>query len=375
MTGEQASAATIELGAIRHNLAVAARRAPGRAVIAVVKADAYGHGAVPVARTLVAAGCGRLAVHSVAEASALRDAGLEVPILVMGGVCGPAEAELAAAAGLVPAIHHAGHAELLARVARGRERALPVQVEVDTGMRRMGVPPSEAPALLESVAREPGLVLEGVYTHFARADELETESSLAQVAIFRRVLETARARGVDPGLVHAANSAGLLAGKELAEALPEAGAVRPGIMLYGVRPAPHLDVDLRPAMTLRTRVVHVRRLRPGDAVGYSAQYRARRATRVATLPLGYADGVPVSASNRGRVLIRGRRMPIAGRVSMDYVGVDCGDEPVSVGDEAVLFGAGDGRQLLVEEAAEAAGTIPYELLVRVGARVPRVFVE
>ena len=143
-------------------------------------------------------------------------------------------------------------------------------------------------------------------------------------------------------------------------------------MLYGVLPAPHLEARLRPAMTLRTRVAHVRQLREGDAVGYSALFRAQQPTRVATLPLGYADGVPIAASNRGSVMIDGRRHPIVGRVSMDFVTVDVGDAPVEVGDEAILFGTGAAGRLPVEEAAEAARTISYELLVRVGSRVPRV---
>jgi alanine racemase len=372
LKGERATAATIHLSAIRHNFGQALQRAAGRSLIGVVKADAYGHGAAPVAGALVRAGCGRLAVLCVAEAAVLRDAGLGVPILVLAGVHGAEDAETAVALGLTPVVHHSGHVELLAAAARARQRTLAVHVEVDTGMRRMGVPPADAPALLESIAAAPFLGLEGVFTHFARAEERDLEPSLEQLVVFRRVLEAVRERGIDPGIVHAANSAGLLAPPELAAALPEAGAARPGIMLYGVRPGAVGDAPLRAAMTLRARVVHVRRLRPGDGVGYGALYRARRATRVATLALGYADGVPVSASNRGRVVIRGRRMPFAGRVSMDYVSIDCGDEPVAVGDEAVLFGEAQGAAWSVEEAAAAADTIPYELLVRVGARVPRI---
>jgi len=242
-------------------------------------------------------------------------------------------------------------------------------------MRRMGAAMEEAVELLESVAREPALRLEGVYTHLARADEPDLGPTLEQAARLRALLAEARARGVRPGLVHCANSAGLLVGAALAAALPEAGAVRPGLALYGVRPAPHLAAALRPAMTLRTRVAHLRVARPGDAVGYHALYRAPRCTRIATLPLGYADGVPVAASNRGAVLIRGRRCPFAGRVSMDFVGVDVGEAPVELGDEAILFGAAEQGSLPVEEAAEAAGTIAYEMLVRVGARVRRVHAE
>ncbi len=343
----------------------------------MIKADAYGHGAVPVARALVEAGCRRLAVVTVAEAVELRDAGLGIPILVLGGVHDGAEADEAIARQLTPVVHHAGHAQLLGTRAGERGRPLPVQVEVDTGMRRMGVAPEAAPELLAALAADPRLVLEGVYSHFACADEPDLAPSLAQIDAFRSVLAAARERGVDPGTLHMANSAGLLAGKELAEALPEAGAVRPGLMLYGVSPAPHLAAELAPAMTLRSRVVQVRRVRAGEAVGYGATHRAERDTCIATLPIGYADGVPVSSSNRGRVLLRGRSAPLVGRVSMDFVTVDAGKAGAEVGDEAVLFGetiGGTDRavRLRVEEAAAAAETLAYALLVRVGARVPRV---
>jgi len=364
--------ATIRLAAIRANFATAAAFARGREVIAVIKADAYGHGAWPVARTLVEAGCRRLAVVTVAEAAALRDAGVRVPILVLGGVHDAAEAGEAIARDLVPVIHHAGHAQLLAACAGERGRPVSAHVEVDTGMRRMGVPPEEAPALLETVAADPQLVLEGVYSHFARADEPDLAPSLEQIAVFRRVLAAARERGVDPGEVHMANSAGLLAGEDLTDALPEAAAARPGLMLYGVSPAPHFAAELAPAMVLSSRIAQVRRVRPGEAVGYGATHRAARQTTVATLPIGYADGVPVSSSNRGRVLLAGRFAPMVGRVSMDFVTIDAGDARVAVGDEAILFGEGQGARLPVEEAAAAAETISYELLIRVGARVPRV---
>jgi alanine racemase len=369
---DRPTTATIRLDAIRANFDVAKRRAAGRAVIAVVKADAYGHGAVPAARALLQAGCARFAVATLDEAVALRQAGVDLPILLMGGVHGAAGAEAVVAHRLTPVVHHRGHVGLLAQAARGEP--LPVQVEVDTGMRRMGVAPEQAVAVLEAVRDEASLVLEGVYTHFARADEPELAPTLEQIAGFGRVLRAARARGVEPGEVHVAQSAGLLAGKVLADALPEVAAVRPGLMLYGVRPAPHIEGELQPAMTLATRVVQLRELRRGDAVGYAALFRARRATRVATLPLGYADGMPVAASNRAQVLIiRGRRLPVVGRVSMDFVGVDVGDTPVGIGDEAIIFGEGQGDRISVEEAAEAAGTISYELLARVGSRVPRLY--
>jgi alanine racemase len=266
-------------------------------------------------------------------------------------------------------VHAPADLERLVAAARRAESPVPAQVEVDTGMQRLGVPADEARDLCERVAAQPELRLEGVYSHFARADESDLEPSLEQLRRFRAVLEDLRKAGVSPGLVHVANSAGLLA-EALQAALPEANAVRPGLMLYGVRPAPHLPGALRPVMTLRCRVTALRSARAGSGVGYGALYRAERDTRIATLPLGYADGVPIATSNRGEVAIRGRRHPIVGRVSMDAIGVDVGGAPVEVGDEAVLFGAGASAPS-VEEAAGAADTIPYELLVRVGGRVRR----
>jgi alanine racemase len=367
---ERPTRAIVHLAAIRANFARTRRLAGEREVIAVVKADAYGHGAVAVARALAQAGCRRLAVASFEEAVQLRDAGLRLPILLLGGV--QERARDALALGLTPVLHHRGQLEALAKAARERAVRWPVQVEIDTGMRRMGVPPESAVDFLAALAGEPALALEGVYTHFARADEADLAPSLEQLAQFRSVLERVRARGIEPGLVHAAQSAGLLSGAALDAALPGAGAVRPGLMLYGVRPAAHLDAGLEPAMTLVTRVVAVRSLKSGDAVGYAALWRAKQPTRVATLAIGYADGLPISASNRGRVWLRGRFLPLVGRVSMDFVCVDAGDAPVDVGDEAIVFGTAPGVALPVEEVAEAAQTLPYELLVRLGARVPRI---
>jgi alanine racemase len=375
--GTRPTTASIDLGALAGNLAEAERLAAGRKVIAVVKADAYGHGAVPVARRLAAAGCARLAVVTLAEASELRTAQIDLPILVMGGVHDAAEAADAASLDVTAAVQRAGDVVLLARAAAERGTVLRVQVEVDTGMRRMGVPPEEAPRLLEGVAREPGLVLEGVYTHLACADEPDLASTRAQLALFAEVLRAMRSRGIAPGVVHVANSAALLAGPELAGALPaEVNAVRPGLMLYGVLPAPHLAgrARLAPVMSLRSRVCHVRHVREGEPVGYGATFRAPRRGRIATLPVGYADGVPWSLGGRGFVLLRGRPTPIAGRVSMDFVTLDVGEAPVEIGDEALLFGCARGApeaRLPVEEVAAAAGTIAYELLVRVGRRVPR----
>jgi alanine racemase len=247
-----------------------------------------------------------------------------------------------------------------------------VQLEVDTGMSRMGVAAEAAADALARIAGERGLRLDGVYTHLARADEEDLAATRAQLERFARVLAEARARGVAPGLVHVANSAGLLAGPALGDALPaELNAVRPGLVLYGARPAPHLAADLRPVMTLRARVVNLRRVAAGDAVGYGGTWRAPRPTRIATVGLGYADGIPWSLAGRGEMALRGRRVPVVGRVSMDLATLDVGDGPAELGDAVVAFGAGGPS---VEEVAAWAGTIPWEILVRVGRRAARVSV-
>ncbi|MCH7645029.1 MAG: alanine racemase [Myxococcales bacterium] len=366
--------ATIDLRAIRTNFAEARRLAEGRELMAVVKADAYGHGATQVSRALVEAGCRWFAVASVAEGAELRDAGIREPILILGGVFDAGESEAVAGLGLTPAVFHPGQVALLAAAARGLAQPLDVHVAVDTGMRRIGVPREDAVALLEAIDREPMLHLGGVYSHLARAEEPDLTPSLEQLRALGELLAQLRERGLDPGLIHMVHSAGLLAGKALIEVLPEQTAARPGVMLYGVRPAPHFEVELRPAMTLATKVVQLHSVKAGDAAGYGADFRAQRDTRLATLPIGYDDGVPSSASGRGCVLLGGRRMPIAGRVTMDFITVDVGDAPISIGADAILFGGAQGDEVLsVEEAAAAAQTFAYELLVRVGKRVQRQF--
>jgi alanine racemase len=372
------SEATIDHAALRQNVALAETLAQGRELIAVVKADAYGHGAVSVAKTLVEAGCRQLAVVSVEEAVILRDAGLAAPsILVLSGVRSSVEAEEVARRRLTPVLHDDETRALVAEASRSLDAPIAVQVEVDTGMSRMGVPSGRAVDFLAQVAVSPELDLEGVFTHFSRADEIDLEPCFEQLSVFRTILESAHERGARPSSIHVANSAGLLAGKPILDALPEATAVRPGLMLYGVRPAPQFDFPLQAVMCLQTRVVRLQDAVPGQPVGYGASYRANAKTQIATLPLGYADGVPCASSGRGQVWIDGERYPIVGRVSMDYIGVDVGPSGrarrVGLGQRAVIFGNA-GREacgIAVEEAASWAGTIPYEPLTRVGQRVPR----
>lgn len=367
--------AHIDLEALRENVAVVRRVASGLSCIAVVKADAYGHGAVPIARALVETGVEQLAVVTVAEGVELRDAGIDQPILLLGGFHSLPEAQAASERDLTPTLHHAEGLGRIREVARARARPWRVQLKVDTGMRRMGLDPADVEETLGELSGASEVELEGIYTHLACADDPDPTFSRSQLAQFREVLARAADRGLTPPQVHFENSAALLDPAALREALPEATAVRPGLMLYGARPSGHLDVDLSPVMSLRAPIVNLREIASGDTVGYGATYRAPHPTRVATLPLGYADGVPCALANRGVVWIRGARHRIVGRVSMDYVTVDIGDSNVVIGDTAVFFGRAEdgGREpvIPVEEVAECAGTIPYEILVRVGQRIQR----
>jgi alanine racemase len=372
--------ASIDLDALGHNARRAIECAAGRAVIGVVKADGYGHGAAEVARGLLAEGVDRLAVVSVAEGATLRRAGIVAPVLLLGGLQDAAAAERAAKWALTPVVHDEAGLEL-ARSLGSVDAPFAVEVEIDTRMHRMGVPREAAPRLLEAVAAAPELTLAGVFTHLANADEADAGPSREQVAALSACLREADLGDTSAPELHVANSAGLLRREEIEGAVPalETHAVRPGLMLYGVSPFADRSAQalgLEPVMTLAARVVAVRVVHTGGTVGYGGEWRAERDTRVATLPLGYADGIPRSAAGRGAVHLAGAMRPIVGRVSMDYVVVEVGETPVSVGDVATVFGrTPEGHRVPVERLASAAGTIGYEILVGVGARVPRRIVR
>ena len=372
---ERRAHAVIDLAALRQNFRTTQHRSEGREVIAVIKADAYGHGAVHVAKALCEAGCHRLAVVTVDEAAELREAGIGGEILVLGGLSASREARVVAEYKLCPVVHHLGELPLILEAASEAHAPLGVEIEVDTGMQRMGVAQAEALSLSESVEADPSLRLSGVFTHFSNADDVSPDVSLRQIEVFRKLIHELRAAGIAPDSIHAANSSALHVGAPLLHALPEATAVRPGLMLYGATVAPHEDPEgiFRPVMSVRTRVAAIRTVRAGEGVGYGGSWLAPSDTRVATLPIGYADGVPRILSNRGHIWLGGRRRPMVGRVSMDYLSVEIGDSAVEVGDSATYFGVsseGDGG-IPVEDQSAAADTIAYELLVGVGNRLPR----
>ena len=356
--------AEIDLDAIRDNVRAlgALLRRPAR-LLAVVKGDGYGHGAVEAARAALEAGAQVLGIATVDEGVQLRRAGLRAPSLVLG-YTPPDDALRAVEHDLALTVFQSEVARALSQAAAHSGRRARAHLKVDTGMGRLGVAPQEAVALAREISALAGVTLDGCFTHFATADEQDLAPAQAQLETFRTVLRDLDRAGIAPGMRHAANSAATLA-------LPDShlDLVRVGIAMYGIAPAPHLAgrIRLRPAMRLCARVAHVKRIAPGTSIGYGRVYRAARETTIATVPLGYADGYPRVAT--GHVMLRGQRAPIAGRVSMDQLMVDAGDVPVRVGDDVELWGPAVG----VEEVAEAARTISYEVLVRLGRRVPRVF--
>jgi len=344
----------IDLGAVRHNLSLLAARAAGSEVMAVVKADAYGHGAVPVARAAAEAGAAWLGTCSLQEALALRAAGLSTRLFSWLDM---PETDFAPG---VEADIDLGVSSLgeLTRVAAAAERTgkrARVHLKIDTGLSRNGCLPADWPALVEAAAKARGVEVVAVWSHLACADDLGHPSIDAQAKLFAEAYDAARAAGLDP-IRHLANSAAVLTRPDLHFDL-----VRPGIAMYGLNPVA-TDDDLRPAMTFRSRVVLAKRLPAGDSVSYGHTWTAPRDTTLALVPAGYADGVPRSLSGRMEVWLGGQRRPVAGRVCMDQLVVDCGDDAPQIGDEVVLFGAGRSGEPTAREWADTLGTIDYEIV-------------
>lgn len=361
--------AEVDLGALVHNFeTMRALVSPSR-VIAVVKADAYGHGVGSVAAALESAGADAFAVAIVEEGLELRSASVRRPILVLGGVA-PAAAGEAVRAGLTPVVFDAGQVAPLAHACGGSP--LYVHIKIDTGMSRLGIDPHEIDALVHELERHPTVRVAGVLTHLGCADAPDPEPTKRQLALFRDVLSALRRAGVEPGLRHAAASAGAIR-------FPSArlDMVRLGISLYGHLPSPTLPAPrlpgLQPVLRVRTMVQQVREVPAGTAVGYGATFVARRPSRIATLPMGYADGLSRLLSNRGEVLVHGQRAPIAGNVCMDMAMVDVTDIPgVTAGDEVVVLGEQGGQTITADDVARRSDTISYEVLTSLSRRVPRV---
>lgn len=363
--------AEIDLDAIAANVRAACGLAgAGSAVMAVIKADAYGHGAVPVARAALAAGATWLGVAMPEEAAVLRAAGIGARILILGPIA-PGQAGLVARHDLDQCVSDPAQAEVLNGVAASPGRPLRLHLKVDTGMGRVGVSLREVRSAADRIARLPAVRLEGLMTHFAESDAEDPGFTQEQLRRFATATDALRAAGVPIPLRHAANSAALLRHPDA-----RLDMVRPGIMLYGCHPCDRRpnDPTLAPALRFQTVVSHLKDLPAGGSVSYGRTFVAPRDLRIATLPVGYADGLARLLSGQGQVLIGGQRVPIVGRVCMDMTMVDVTRVPgVRVGDEAVLIGRQGAEEITADEIAALTGTISYEVLCRVGARVPRVY--
>ncbi len=359
--------AGIDLDAVRHNVGVLRRAAGDAQVWAVVKANGYGHGALDVGRAALDAGAAGLCVALVDEGVALRDGGITAPILVLSQQ--PDDDVARAVRHQLAMTVYSGAG--VAALERAGAREHPVHLKVDTGMRRVGATAGAVAEVARRIDDSPAARLVGLCTHLAVADEPDDPRTATQLDAFDAVVSDLAAAGLRPPLIHAANSAGTLAHPRARHTM-----VRAGIAVYGISPGPgvdHLAGELRPVMSLVARVSWVKRVEPGDGISYGLRHTFDRPTTVATVPIGYADGVPRRLFHGGgQVLIGGRRRPIVGVVTMDQLMVDCADDPVTIGDEVVLLGRQGTERVTATEWADRLGTIAYEITCGISPRIPRI---
>lgn len=360
----------VDLDAVAANVEALAAASQVR-VIAVVKADAYGHGAEAVSHTALEAGAAALAVATVEEGLVLRRQGIEAPILVLLGAQGADEIAAAVDGRLSLTVWTVAGAERIAAAGRAAGGRAAVQFKVDTGLTRLGAPAADAVDRYRAIVALAGLTVEGVFTHLASADEADTTSARDQLGRFDDVLNGI---GTLPDWVHASASAGTAAFDQDARMT----AIRPGLALYGLSPAPHLAarIPLRPALSWRSRIHRVAAVAAGTGVSYGHEYRTSAAARIATVPVGYGDGIPRAAKGRLGLLIDGARVPIVGRISMDHVTLDVSAQPAVVeGDEVVVIGTQGTAVQTAEDVATALATISYEVVTGIRARVPRRYLR
>jgi alanine racemase len=366
--------ARVDLDAVRSNFRVissflaSSPPTPAPRIIAVVKANAYGHGAAEVGPALEQAGASILACADIEEGIVLRRAGVRVPILVFGAL-GISDLHGVFQHYLTPTISTPSAARALQAAAAKHGAILRCHLKIDTGMNRLGFRHDNVRRTLPEVAASPNLSIDAIYTHFATADEPESPAFAEQRERFEAVGATLNSIGITVRARHAANSAALLRDERVWYDF-----VRPGLLLYGIVPPPLAStLSLRPALSLHSRIVHVKGLRPGEGTGYGLKFVADRPTTIAVVPAGYADGLDPRLAGHGSMLVRGRRAPIVGSVCMDMTMIDVTGTDVAPGDEVVIIGQQGNESIDVREIAASIGTIPYELLCRVGARIERVY--
>ncbi|MFQ5441616.1 MAG: alanine racemase [Thermodesulfobacteriota bacterium] len=364
--------AFIDLEAIRYNyLELKKRLSPGVGVMAVVKANAYGHGDVEVARALEEIGCGFFGVAIPGEGVKLREAGVKAPVLILGGVF-PEQVESVFDYDLTPVICSEEEARLINEAASKRGVLKKVHLKIDTGMGRLGIRAEVVAPFLDRLKTLNALGLEGVLSHFAESDSPEKGFSSSQVAAFKEAVEKVKKAGFEPEFIHMANSGGAvnIPGSQF-------NLVRAGIMLYGSYPASRLadKIRLKPAMQIKTRILQIKTLPAGSPVSYLRTFVTKRESRIAVLPIGYGDGLPRSLSGKGSVIVGGKRAPLVGLVCMDLAMCDVTDvEGAGAGDEVVVLGGHGAETITAEEIAEKTGTISYEIFCNISERVRRVYI-
>jgi alanine racemase len=361
--------AAVDLDAIAGNYRFLRERiGPGRALFCVVKADAYGHGAAAVARRLEREGADRFAVAVAEEGMALRRAGARGEILLLN-YSDPADVGLHRGYGLLPSLYDLDQVAAFGEATRGSREPLAVHVKLDTGMGRIGFRPDQIGPLADLLKRSRGLSVAGTFSNLASAEDPTSPATTAQVAAMKSAVATLSSAGVPPGLVHLANSAGVLFHPDAAF-----DGARPGLALYGVSPRNgEAGERLVPAMTVETRVMTVKVVPPRTPLGYGGRYVTESRSEIAVIPIGYHDGFRRAFSGRVRVLMKGREAPVVGAVSMDLTLVDATGLGARIGDRVVCLGADGGRRVSAWDLARAADTVPYEILCGIGARVPRVY--
>lgn len=368
---DRPTAALIDLEALSHNFSEVVRRSGGRKVLAVVKAQAYGHGAIRVSQHLLSLGADMLGVALVEEGRELRKAGIGAPVLVMGAVY-PEQAEAIVRWDLTPLVYSRAGAVALANAARKMGKDVTVHVKVDTGMGRIGLPPEDAGSFIEEIVKLDGLRVQGIMTHFADADLRDKQFAERQMQRFEGLMHVLDEKGISLPVRHAANSAAVLDYERALFTI-----VRPGLMLYGYSPleGEKQDADLRPVLSFVTRIAFLKRTPAGIPISYGRTFVTKRESLIATIPVGYADGYRRGLSNCGDAIVRGLRVPVAGRVCMDMTMLDVTDVPgVCEGDEVVLIGAQGEERITADDIAAKTGTISYEVLCGISSRVPRVYV-
>lgn len=369
--------AEIDLGALRHNFQVIKSSVPrGTEILAVVKADAYGHGFMDISRELERLNVNAFGVAFLAEGIQLRKSGIDRPILLLGGVY-PGQERKCIGYNLSTAVFTLDQARALNQAAGKLFRKAQVHLKIDTGMGRLGISYADAPDFLKELKKLPNIALEGIISHFASADELDEPGQYftrLQAERFAWVLSEARLAGFAPRYTHIANSAAALL-----RDVPGCNLVRPGIAMYGALPSADFQgkLDLKPVMCLKSRIAMLKWVEAGTSISYARRFTTSDRTLIASVPVGYADGYPRALTNRGEVLIRGQRARVSGTVCMDWIMLDVtAVKDVAVGDEVVLIGPDNaGNRISAEELAMAAGTIPYEIFCGISKRVPRVYLK